>query len=218
MKNLLLIGTIGSLLIAGCSTYKAARTPDDVYYSPAKPIVERPDDVYGDYSNADDNYLRMKVRNRYQWDAIDDYSYWNDSRYDFGYSCFPSRSVLLNPYVGVGFYSPYYYSPWATWYNPIYTLVYYKAPRVYYGTTSKTNLTAYRNNSYYNSGGRQTFGSLLKGAFSNNNYNNSQNTYNNTNPSRTFTPGNNTPSNSAGGRSGGFNSSGSSAGSPRPPR
>ena len=218
MKNFLLYGvTAAVVVLSSCSAYKASRTPDDVYYSPAKPAVAREEeDRYESYSGNDDNYLRMKVRNRYQWNGIDDYSYWNDSRYDFGYSCFPSRSVMLNPYYGVGMWNPYYSRPWGYWYNPVYTVVYYKTPKAYFGNTSKANLSAYRNGNYYNAGNRQSFGSLLKNAFgnNNNNYNNNNNSYN---PSRSFNS-NVTPSSSAGGRSGGFNSSGSSAPAARPPR
>jgi len=213
MKNFLPAFIITTVILAGCSTYKASLTPDDVYYSPAKPMVDNPvQDRYEDYSNGDDNYLRRKVHSHYQWSGIDDYGYWNDSRYDFGYSCSPSREVLLRPYYGYSAASPYYYYPWATWYNPAYTVVYYKSPKVYYGTTAKSNLSAYRNTNYYNNN-RQSFGSLLKNAFNNNNTNN----FNNTNPVRSFNTGT-TPSNSAGGRSGGVNSTGSSASSPRPPR
>ncbi|CAN5535943.1 hypothetical protein BH10BAC2_BH10BAC2_09420 [soil metagenome] len=215
MKNFLLVGLTGSLLLSGCSAYKASRTPDDVYYSPAKPAVEYAEaDRYEDYSNSDDNYLRMKVRNRYQWNGIDDYNYWNDSRYDFGYSCFPSREVMIRPYYGIGVWSPYYSRPWGNWYNPMYTVVYYKTPKAYYGNTSKSNLTAYRNGNYYNPN-KQSFGSLLKSAFGNNS--NASNYNNGNNPSRSYSPSV-TPSSNAGGRSGGINSTGSSAASPRPPR
>lgn len=216
MRNILLFGIAAALFLSGCSAYKASRTPDDVYYSPAKPAVEyaAAADRYDSYSNSDENYLRMKVRNRYQWDAIDDYSYWNDSRYDFGYSCFPSREVMLRPYYGVNVWSPYYARPWGAWYNPVYTVVYYKTPKAYYGTTSKSNLTAYGNRSYYTPN-RQSFGSLLKSAFGGNNT--SSYNYNSNNPSRSFGSGV-TPSSSAGGRSGGFSSSGSSASGARPPR
>jgi hypothetical protein len=216
MKNFLLFGMAGALLLSGCAAYKASRTPDDVYYSPAKPAIDRVDeDRYEDYSsNSEDRYLHMKVRNRYMWNGIDDYSYWNDSRYDFGYSCFPSREVMMNPYYGVSVWNPYYLRPWGSWYNPVNTVVYYKTPKAYYGNTSKSNLSAYRNNSYYNPS-KQNFGSLLKSAFGSNNYNNNNN-YNSNNSTRSFSSGT-TPSSSAGGHSGGFNSSGSSP-SPRPPR
>jgi hypothetical protein len=218
MKNIVLL-CIAAILLFGCSSaYKATSTPDDVYYSPSKSIKSSGLDKYDAYSSgSEDNYLRMKVQNRYQWDAIDDYSYWNDSRYDFGYSCFPSREVLLrpyNPYFGVsfGFGYGYYYAPWYNWYSPYTTVVYYKTPKVY-GNSGKTYLTAYRNGLYNNTNNRPTFGSLLNKAFGNNN----NSSYNlNNNSTRTFNTGTNTSS-SAGGRSGGFNSIGRSI-SPRSPR
>jgi len=219
MKNIYLLCLLAAIGLWSCTTAYKATTPDDVYYSPARAMKDKTQDRYDEYTgNTEDNYLRMKVRNRYQWDAIDDYAYWNDARYDFGYSCMPSRSVLLNPYnpyLGIGF--SMYYSPWYNWYSPYTTVVYYKNPKVYYGNTSKNNITAYRNGLYNNTNNRKTtFGGLLKQAFSNNN--NPYNTYNNNSQTRTFNNNNSfTPSSSAGGRSGGFNSSGSSV-APRSPR
>ncbi|HRI21480.1 MAG TPA: hypothetical protein PLA68_11030 [Panacibacter sp.] len=221
MKNIIVSVAIAVFFSAGCSSaYKATSTPDDVYYSPAPPANAEVQDSYDDYSssNSDDNYLRMKVRNRYQWNGIDDYGYWNDSRYDFGYSCSPSRSVLLNPFNPLIYGNTFgysYYSPWGSWYSPYSTIVYYKNPQVYYGNTSKTNLTAYRNRNYYTNANRNSFGSLLKQTFGTSANNN--NFSNNNNSTRTFNT-NTTPSNNAGGRSGGFNSTGSSSGSSRPPR
>ena len=219
MKNILLF-CVTAIVLFGCSSaYKATSTPDDVYYSPSRTIKSSDRDKYDAYtSGGEDSYLRMKVRNRYQWNAIDDYSYWNDSRYDFGYSCFPSREVLLrpySPYLGFGFGYSYYYSPWYNWYSPYNTIVYYKNPKTYYGNTSKTNLTSYRNGNYNNRNNNSTFGSLLGKAFNNNN--NSSFNVNNNNSTRTFNTGT-TPSSSAGGRSGGFNSTRSSGTAPRSPR
>ncbi len=219
MKNILIASVIMALFLGGCSSaYKATSTPDDVYYSPAPAAGANAKETYDDYStaNADDNYLRMKVRNRYQWNGIDDYNYWNDSRYDFGYSCTPSRSVLLNPFNPLIFGNTFgyaYYSPWSTWYSPYSTIVYYKNPQVYYGNTSKTNLTAYRNRNYYANTNRSSFGSLLKQTFNSA----GNNSYNTNNSTRTFNTGTSI-SNSAGGRSGGFNSTGSSSGTSRAPR
>src|SRR5689334_3027257 len=198
MKNIIPLSIIAVLLF-GCSTaYKATNTPDDVYYSPSKAIgASEPSDAYS--SSSDDNYLRMKVQNHYQWDAIDDYSYWNDSRYDFGYSCFPSREVLLHPYynsyfgLSLGFSYGYYYAPWYYGYSPYTTVVYYKNPKVY-TSAGKTYLTAYKNGLFNNTNNKHGFGSLLNKAFSNVNnpsYNNLGN-----NSSRTF---NTTPSSSVGG-------------------
>jgi hypothetical protein len=216
MKKIILPTILAAVTLWSCSTaYKTTSTPDDVYYSPSREIKDKRQDRYDEYTaNGDDNYLRMRVQNRYRWDAIDDYSYWNDARYDFGYSCMPSREVMLNPYnpyMGIGF--GMYYSPWYNWRSPYTTVVYYKNPRVYYGNTSKTNLTAYRNGLYNNTNNKTTFGSLFKQAFSNSNNNNLP--YNNSS-TRTFNSGV-SPSNTAGGRSGGFHSSGTSV-APRSPR
>jgi len=214
MKNIILLCIITVLLFGCSSAYKATSTPDDVYYSPSNAIKNS--DRYDAYSSSnEDNYLRMKVQNRYQWNAIDDYSYWNDSRYDFGYSCFPSREVLLHPYgsyfgLSFGFGYSYYYAPWYYGYSPYTTVVYYKNPKVY-TSSGKTYLTAYKNGLYNNTNNKHGFGSLLNKAFSN--INNSSYNLNN-NSTRTF---NTTPSSSVGGRSGGFNSIGRSI-SPRSPR
>lgn len=232
MKNIILMLLIGGILFSACtSAYKATSTPDDVYYSPAPVANAGGHDEY--VSNNEDNYLRMKVKNRYQWDGIDDYTYWNDSRYDFGYSCTPSRSVLLYPNYGYGlgfgfstfglnsWYSPYYgYNPYYS-FSPYNTIVYYKTPQAYLGNTGKTNLTSYRNYNYNNRNAnadkRNSLGSLLTRALSNDN-NASYNQNNNNNvPTRTFN-NNTVPSSNAGGRSGGYNSSGSSSGSSRAPR
>jgi hypothetical protein len=217
MKNIILLCVTAALLFGCSSAYKATTTPDDVYYSPSGTIKSNGSDNYdASTSGNEDNYLRMKVQNRYQWNGIDDYSYWNDSRYDFGYTCFPSREVLLHPYnsyFGLSFGYGYYYAPWYNWYSPYTTVVYYKNPKVY-SNSGKTYLTAYRNGLYNNTNNKHTFGSFLNKAFGN--INNSSYNLNN-NSTRTFNTGTNSSS-SAGGRSGGFNSVGRSVSMPRSPR
>ena len=238
-----------SVVMCSCSSmYKATSTPDDVYYSPSPAVkvhnTNNSDDAqYEDYvSSNDDRYLRMKVQNRALWSGIDDYSYWQDSRYDFGYSCNSSRFALMN-----SFNSPYAYSmnsPWGRgfgfgygygyyggfggggyWGSPYQTIVLYKNPKTYFGSTSKTNLTAYRNIQYNNGAGYKANGlnryNYGNGGFVNGNTNSRNNTYynNNTNssqPARSFNAG--SSNNNAGGRSGGYNSSGSSAPASRPTR
>jgi hypothetical protein len=217
MKKIILPTILVAVTVWSCTTAYKTMTPDDVYYSPAREL-KGAQDRYDEYAaNSDDHYLRMKVHDRYRWNTLDDFSYWNDPRYDFGYSCMPSREVLLNPYnpyMGIGY--SMYYAPWYNWYSPYTTIVYYRNPKVY-GNTSKTNLTAYRNGLYNNgSNSRQSVGSLFKQAFSNTN-NSSYYPYNNNSSTRTFNSGV-TPSSSAGGRSGGFNSTGSSANTSRGPR
>jgi uncharacterized membrane protein YgcG len=216
MKRTFLPAIIIVIVLWSCaSAYRNTSTPDDVYYSPARATKAKPVDEYS--SNSEDNYLRMKAHDRYLWDAIDDYAYWNDARYDFGYSCSPSREVMLNPYnpyMGIGF--GMYYSPWYNWNSPYTTVVYYKNPKVYYGNTNKSYLTAYKISPYNNTNNKPTFGSLFKQAFSNSN-NNTYTPYNNNSSTRTFSSGTMT-SGSAGGMSGGFHSTGSSAGGGRGPR
>jgi hypothetical protein len=227
MKNnySLLVITLSALLWSCSAAYKNTSTPDDLYYSPAattKPVVATEDKYESYTTSSEDNYLKMKVQNRYQWDAIDDYSYWNDSRYDFGYSCTPSRSSMIWGWNFMpGFYgsfgfgmwsSAYYYGPtWYSWYSPYNSIVYYKSPQTYYkGTTAKTNLSAYRNYRYSN-GNNDYKTSFYNNSNSNNNYYRPSQTNSTT---RFFSSGS-TPSSSAGGHSGGFSSAGSSAGGAR---
>jgi hypothetical protein len=77
-----------SLLLAGCSSvYRTAQTPDDVYYSEGRVVEEvattrgsqsRQADGYSSYwEDQDDDYLRMKVRDRSRWGGLDDIDYWN---------------------------------------------------------------------------------------------------------------------------------------------
>lgn len=95
---------------ASCTTaYKSGQTPDDVYYSAARPQEEdirkkeeREDYTYND-QYYDDRYLRMKVRNRYRWNDLNEwYSY---DRYSFGYN-----------YAWGSYYNPY--NSWNYYYNP----------------------------------------------------------------------------------------------------
>ena len=261
-KNFLLICAVAAALLSGCTgAYKSTQTPDDVYYSPARGGVGAAADTYDDYTaSTDDNYLRMKVKDHYRWSDLDDYAYWNDSRYfsnnyyysDFynnnwvnnyygawggGYGAFGyGNAYNFNPYGG---WYGYYGSHWNSWYNPYYTVVYYKNPQTYKALSSGSNLSAFSNRNYNNSnqlyrsntpnntkGGsgnynNSNFGSLVRKVFSSGDGNSyqapSNPNYGGNAPSRTYAPSAPAPSSSAGGRSGGYNSSGSSGGS-RPAR
>ena len=86
----------------------------------------------------DDRFLRMKVQNRNQWQTIDDYSYWYDSRYDYNmYNNFNRSFYRNNLYAYNSYYpgmynyncfNPSYYG-YGGYYAPIYPVVYYKIPR-----------------------------------------------------------------------------------------
>ncbi|RXK85461.1 hypothetical protein [Filimonas effusa] len=262
-KKFLYLWAVAVVVLGGCTgAYKSSQTPDDVYYSPTKGGIGAAGE-YDDYAaSSDDRYLRMKVRDHYRWSGLDDYAYWNDSRYffnDYGYGAgsfynpgfynggFYNNHWVNNYYGAFGYGNPYYYNPyagwygfygsnWNSWYNPYYTVIYYKNPETHRTLSQGSNLSAYGNRNYNNSNqlyrpaakgsssnynNSNNFGGLVRKAFSgSNNSNNSGNSSGNwqqSNPSRTFSPGSPAPSSSAGGRSGGYNSSNGSSGA-RPSR
>lgn len=242
MKPIFLLSmTIAVALLGGCTgAYKSTQTPDDVYYSPVR--GEKSGGAYYDSytSSSEDNYLRMKVNDHYRWSAIDDYDYWNDSRYLYNnyYDAYGYNSFLGFPAFGYGsFYSPwgmdwygYYGAGWNGWYNPWHTVVWYKNPKSFNAISKGSNLTAYSNRNYnnnryampFNTKGGNTdnngnFGSLVRKTFTNSNNNNNSNNSGWDRPVRTYSPGF-TPSSSAGGRSGGYSTSGSGGGGSRPAR
>jgi len=170
-KILLLAVTVAFL--SSCTTsYKTGQTPDDVYYSPVRPAEEyvqtdRKDEDRRYRSNDDeyyeDQYLRMKVRNRYRWSDLDDPYYYssryNYTNYNWGYYSNPwSPSTYWNNH-----YNPYYQGTVIM--NPQ-TTVKYSGPRTF-------NLNTYNNSA------------LTNGSYSNpkfigtgNNSTNTNNTYN----------------------------------------
>ena len=231
--------------------YSPSRSAEAAEQQEAKK-AQQDKDTYDLYvSSADDSYLRMKVANRSRWGGLDDYSYWYDSRYNFyGYNYnspfnsfyspfnnfYSPFSNFYSPYCSV--FSPFYYSGYNPYYyglrpiygnigwsNPAYTVISYSTPKfVPAGTTSTSNISAYRNKTYNksnapyvpNGGASSNFGNLVKKVFegsSNNNY--TGNTYERavrSYSSSTSSASNNysppAPSSNAGGNSGGFKSTG----------
>lgn len=249
MGHKFLLLALSAALLTSCSTYKAGQTPDDVYYSPAREVAAKVErevkrDKYDEYISAeDDRYLRMKIQNRGRWSEIDDYSYWNDSRYFdcnslYAYNRYDYYNRYNNSYFGNAYNNNYLYNNncynnnyyrtnyfgYGGFYSPRYPIVYYKSPRVYTGNTGKVNLSSYRNPNYNNSnyngvkGSNQNFGNLMKRVFSDpagSSSNNGSSTWER--PVRTMESGTNTSS-SAGGKSGGYNSTGTSTDTKRGPR
>ncbi|MEI7628441.1 MAG: hypothetical protein WCJ80_09380 [Bacteroidota bacterium] len=257
MKNSLLFTLLGlGLFVTSCSTaYKSDQTPDDVYYSPGRPAAERVDivkdqtqrDQYENYvNNTDEQFLRMKVGNYYRWNMLDDYSYWNDSRYDFSHFNYYSSIGYSNYYGhnnwnfgwGTSFFRPNY-----SWGNPYYTLVTYYNPKTSVGRPSESGISAYKNknytntNTYYSGNAKSSynnsnyttptsnnFSNLVKKVFSSSSpsgsYDRAARSFDNSSSSNR-TSSNSTysaPSSSAGGTSGGVKSSGTSASSGRTTR
>lgn len=181
MKNSLLFALIGmGLFVTGCSTAsKLDQTVDDVYYSPGRPSVEKvvitnyqeKKDRYDNYVNStDEQFLRMKVGNYYRWNMLDDYTYWNDSRYDFGnYNYY--NSIGFNNYYsnnnwnygwGFGYYRPIY-----SWGNPYYTFINYYNPKTSIGGPSGSGISAYLNKNYNNNNSNTGYS---KSNYNNTNY------------------------------------------------
>ena len=154
MKSPILLLAVLVLVISSCTTaYKTGQTPDDVYYSPERPQdeyvrTEREDDRRYRYEEDyyEDRYLRMKVRNRYRWNDLNDWYYFE--RWGFGH----------NYYYG-SYYNPY--NTWNYYYNPychstvfINTKTTYNKPRTFNlntynnNTTTSVKNTTYRNPKY----------------------------------------------------------------------
>jgi hypothetical protein len=152
-KNLVYLLSALALFTSCSSAYKTTQTPDDVYYSPGQKII--PADDYVNYSSSDDNYLRMKAQDYEKWSSLDDYDYWYDSRY-YANNYYSPWTPTFSLGIGVGYYnmypyyaySPYWYNPWHSCYNPYYTVVYYKNPAVYYRPVTKSTLSTYNNRNY----------------------------------------------------------------------
>ncbi len=176
---------LAMVALSSCSVYRSGQTPDDVYYSPGPSQEDsymtvdntRKGRSYGRYDNTnpDDNYLRMRVRDRYRWSAFDNYSTLNDWQYNGGYY------GMYNPYYsGIGYnmmgynmgmgFGPYgYYNPWSfnsywnsyyhwnSYYNPYCPGIIvgsYKTNPVVYNSVRNFNMATYNNNTGYNNRNR----------------------------------------------------------------
>jgi len=112
------------VLLGSCTTaYKSGQTPDDVYYSPARPQAEyvrvedkddrryRSEDDY--YSYESDRYLRYRVRNRSRWSYLDDY--YRDP-YAYRYDQYRYYSPYYSNYWDYRNSWNYYYNPYVSYY------------------------------------------------------------------------------------------------------
>lgn len=247
MKSKFLLVLLAAAALTSCSTaYKSGQTPDDVYYSPENEkeeyvdIKKNDDTRYHNYQsdNADDRWLRMRVRNPYRWNAFDDYDWnmhnsWTNNYYN-------PYSYNWNSYWN-GYYN------WNSWYNPYCRNVIVVNPKSYPNVYTKVrnfSLNSYTNNnygnnnmvtrtvkssgrlpnsgygSYNNSNSGNSLGTSIRKVFSGNNNGNSNNNSNNTytpssdrSSSRSYTPSSSSGSSSSGtsSSSSGSSSSGSSS-------
>jgi hypothetical protein len=235
MNARILLLFAGVAALSSCSSvYKTGQTPDDVYYSPARPqeeyvqVQQRNEDRYQTYDQYQDSYrndrfLRMSVGNPYYMNAYNMYGgfdwRYNSYAYDF-------YSPWNNYWYWNSFYNPYY-PPYGNYYGysylkqPLYTQYTRPVSRPVsfnpnsYSGNSRTiynrNAPGAPANYYYPSGNNNTprynNGNTIQRIFGNNSHNNNSYT-----PSRTetYTPTRSyTPSSSS---SSGSSSSGSSSG------
>lgn len=158
MNTRILLLVLSVAALSSCSSvYKSGQTPDDVYFSPARPQAdsyvevrqEKPGSNYQTYeqyqdSYRDDRFLRMSVGNPYYLDAYNSYSGF-DWRYNSFYNGF-----------NYGFNSPWNnYFAWNNFYNP-YSMPYLSFGSGFYGGYGYNNY-GYNNygygGGYYNGGG-----------------------------------------------------------------
>jgi hypothetical protein len=231
MNAKILLIALSAAAFTSCSTaYKSGQTPDDVYYSPVRTIEEKKEndrnkeEAKPAENTADNNRIRMAIRDR-RWRDLD-----ND--YDYSYNNSPYHYCNCNCNNYGYYYNPYYYSKPLYYPRVVPTVAINSTPRMVnlntyknYSsaivTDPKTGATSTQASSrrYNNSNnGGSKFGNIIREVFTpsgNNGNNNSSSTNNNT---RTYTPAtnNNSSSSSSSGSSSGGSSSGTSV--PRPGR
>lgn len=199
MKTKILLFALSAAALGGCSTaYKSTQTPDDVYYSPVRPVEEKSEKDRDEVRNEPekDYQISMAVRDHRWRDFRDDYDFDNSpynytcKRYNYGY-----------------YYNPRYY-PWAIYTGkPSYSKPVNSTPRMvnlnaYKGynpnvAISKTTGTVNTNSSYRYNNSNNSENSGRKLILPSSNSSSSNNT-------RTYTPSSN--SNSGSSSSGNSNS------------
>jgi hypothetical protein len=201
MKYRILLIALSAAAFSSCSSvYKSGQTPDDVYYSPARPIEEERKQEREQVYNrpAEDRQIRMAIYDRRWRDFDDDYNcHYDPYRYGYTYGYY---------------YNPYYYP------SPVY-ISNIKINNPKNTTIRTTNLGSYQSSNmvvvnpktgttqwirtggqYNNSNRNNTRRVLVPTSVNNNSYERS-----NTNDNRTYSPSNNSSGSSSSGSS---NSSG----------
>lgn len=181
-KNIMLYKTlILAISVAACSScstaYKSTQTPDDVYYSPTRPLLDETkednrDEVVNNYTS-EDREIMMGIRDQ-RWRYMDDpcacnwgynNSFYNYSPYGYYNSPYNYSFNNRNNYYGY-YYNPYYYP------HPIYNLTVTTFRPAINTTPRMVNLNAYRG---YNRNNIPTKSNT------NLNWNNKTRSYNNSN-------------------------------------
>lgn len=220
--KILLIAFTAAALTSCSTAYKSGQTPDDVYYSPVRMVDESKDDntrreeTRPAENTADNNRIRMSIRDRRWRDLDDEYSYnYNSSPYYYCTCNCNNYGYYYNPYY---FYKPLYY-PKIIPAAPVNStprmvnLNSYKNYAAAISTNPKTGVTTMQGGAgrYNNSNNSNSkFGNIIRQVLTpSNNSNNSSNNSSNNNSNRSYSPSNNSSSGSSGGSSSGGSSSGS---------
>lgn len=235
--RILLFGLAVASLSSCATAYKTGQTPDDVYYSPAKPVEEyvkednREEQKNNDYYSLDDYRLRMQMRNRTRYCACND-----DWYYDNWQTSNSWRYGWNNPWTwntNSGWYYSYNswcYSPYPSYSTSTTTTktFNYKPPIRNFGN-SNTVPTTYNEKSSYtvnktskptrvynNSNNRSSgFGSFLRQLFTPSGSSSGGSSSSSGNNNRTYNP---SSSNSGSGSSRSSGSGSGSGSSSRPAR
>jgi uncharacterized membrane protein YgcG len=123
MQPKILLIALSAAAFSSCSTaYKTGQTPDDVYYSPARPVAEKK------YTEREDD--RRPVNNDYEITmSVRDYR-WRNFREDYDYDNSPYNYCYCSCKSNGYYYNPYYY-PWAIYTTaPTYTARLNTTPRM----------------------------------------------------------------------------------------
>ena len=225
MNAKILLIAFSAAAFTSCSTaYKSGQTPDDVYYSPARAVDERKDDdqkrdeVRSTENTADNNRIRMTIRDRRWREFDDDYNYsYNNSPYHYCTCACNNYGYYYNPYY---FVKPVYYPNFvpAAPINSTPRMVNLNSYKNYNTavTNQKTGATSVVGNTrqYNNSNNGSRLGNILRQVITpGQSTNNSTPSTNNSN-TRSYTPSSNNSSSSSSPSSGGSSSGGASVSRP----
>ncbi len=225
MNAKILLIAFSAAAFTSCSTaYKSGQTPDDVYYSPVRMVDEKKDndtrreETRPAENTADNNRIRMAIRDRRWRDLNYDYDY------DYSYNYSPYHYCTCNCNNYGYYYNPYYFSRPLYYPSVVRTVPVNSTPRMVnlnsyknyaaavntnpkLGYTTTQNSSGRYNNSN-NSGSK--FGNILRQVLTPGSNSNTPNNNNSTNNnSRSYSPSTNSSSGSSGGSSSGGSSGGS---------